>query len=56
MLLGQKPITASEEQKEKVLTYISSISYTEAVDYQKGFGGNYSVKLNYFVVVEGLEL
>ena len=47
LLLGQKPITASEEQKEKVLTYISSISYTEAVDYQKGFGGNYSVKLNY---------
>lgn len=47
LLLDQKPITATEEQKEKVLTYISSISYTEAVDYQKGFGGNYSVKLNY---------
>lgn len=47
LLLDEKPIKATEEQKEKILTYISSINYIEAVDYQKGFGGNYSVKLNY---------
>ncbi len=47
LLLDQKPITVTEEQKEKILSYISDIQYTEAVDYQTMFGGSYIVKLNY---------
>lgn len=47
LLLEQKPIKVSDSQKEKIISYISSIKYTEANDYKKGFGGSYSVKLNY---------
>lgn len=47
LLREQEPIRVTEEQKEKILSYISDIQYSEAVDYQRGFGSNYTVKLNY---------
>ena len=47
LLREQEPIRVTEEQKEKILSYISDIQYSEAVDYQRGFGSNYIVKLNY---------
>ena len=47
LLREQEPIRVTEEQKEKILSYIYNIRYTEAVDYQTMFGGSYIVKLNY---------
>ena len=47
LLREQEPIRVTEEQKEKIISYISGVRYTEAVDYQRGFGSNYIVKLNY---------
>ena len=47
LLREQEPIRVTEEQKEKIVSYISNIGYDEAVDYQRGFGSNYIVKLNY---------
>ena len=47
LLREQEPIRVTEEQKEKILSYISDIQYSETVDYQTMYGSNYIVKFNY---------
>ncbi len=48
MLRGYAEIKADEEQKNIIIAYISNVECTEAVDFNRGFGGTgYSVNLYY---------
>ncbi len=48
MLRGYQEIKANEEQKDKIIAYISDVECVEAEDYRQGFGGTgYNINLYY---------
>lgn len=48
MLRGYPEIKANEEQKDKIIAYISNVECIEAEDYRQGFGGTgYNINLYY---------
>lgn len=47
MLQNQGSVTVDEDAKKEILNYLSLFESSEADDYNKGFGANYIVSLNY---------
>jgi len=47
MLQNQSSVTVDEDTKKEILNYLSLFESSEADDYNKGFGANYIVSLNY---------